>query len=203
MSETFLNGRVVLHCGICAKPFTVDRSRLAHGRGKHCSPACQYEARRRRPKVGVSLTCIGCDASFTRVPSELRSKAGAGKYCTRECRDIHWIGSLNPNWQNGDNVYKRGPRWFSIRRRILARDNHQCVECGASGRLHVHHKIPFRMFADAESANVDTNLISLCPPCHRVEDAKRKWVRLPESGTVMMFAAGGYAWELARSKGMI
>lgn len=186
-------------CEICGETFAVIPSRIGHGRGKHCSPACQYEARRRQPKVAVSLICIGCGSRFERAPSQL--KRGGGKFCTRACRDRHWKGSVTPNWQNGSGVYKRGPHWFSTRRRILARDGHSCVQCGSKNRPHVHHIIPFRMFDSADEANHDSNLITLCPPCHRKEDAQHKWVKF-ESG-VLWLPAGGAAWQLARERGLI
>ena len=107
---------------------------------------------------------------FDRYKSTVKSHKGGGKYCTRECRDKYWVGKNNPLWQGGAGVYKRGPHWWSIRRRILARDQ-TCQHCGADNQLHVHHKIPFRMFADSAAANVENNLIALCPPCHRREDA--------------------------------
>lgn len=188
-------------CAHCGNEFLVVPSRLRHGRGLHCSPACQYAARRARPKNVIQFECIGCGSSFTRSPSVARSHKGAGKYCTRACRDLHWLGPLNPNWQNGDKVYKRGSHWFSIRRKILARDGNKCVDCGSPDALHVHHIIPFRMFADKIAANADDNLITLCAPCHRREDAKHKWVALPSG--VLRFASGGVAWKLARDKGMV
>lgn len=196
--ETFLDGRVTRECPICGKEFSVERGRLKHGRGKHCSPACQYEARRRQRRKLTQLTCIGCGQDFDLETSKLKRKGG-GKYCTRACRDKHWKGDKNPNWQNGDRVYKRGPHWHSIRRRILARDK-VCQICGASGPLHVHHKIPFRVFGDKDVANADWNLVALCPPCHRHEDAKSKWV--PFETGALCFAAGGVAWELARKRGL-
>jgi 5-methylcytosine-specific restriction endonuclease McrA len=201
-AETFLNGRVMIACSICDKPFTVERSRLTHGRGKHCSPACQYEALRRRPKIAVACECIGCGAKFDLPPSVVRNRKGAGKYCTRACRDLHWVGRNNPNFQNGDKVYKRGPYWHSIRRRILARDGYKCRACGAGGHLHVHHIIPFRAVADKDSANHPDNLVSLCPPCHRKEDAKYKWVVRPQSGWALMIPAGPI-WEMAKERGCV
>lgn len=189
-------------CEYCGNAFLVCQSRMKHGRGRHCSPKCQYAARRGRPKRAVLLNCIGCGAKFSLPPSRLKLPSrGTGKYCSRQCRDLHWIGAKNPNWQNGQRVYKRGPRWHSIRRRILARDG-ACARCGATDGLHVHHIVPFRMFTDAEIANADTNLISLCPPCHRREDAAYKWVAF-ESGEILRFSARGPAWAMAREKGMI
>lgn len=187
-------------CENCGKSFAVVPSRLKHGRGRYCSPSCQYTASKARPKKVLGFICIGCGAGFTRPIS--KKQKGMGKYCTRSCRDQHWIGSNNPNWQNGAGVYKRGPRWQSIRRKVLARDG-ACVCCGAVGRLHVHHKIPFRMFTDSEVANDLSNLIALCPPCHRKEDAKHKWVALSESCGILRFNAGGPAWQMALEKRMV
>lgn len=200
VSESFLDGKVIRTCAICALPFSVAASRLKWGRGKHCSPECQHEARRQQPKKIVRLRCLGCGDAFTRSPSQLHGRRGAGKYCTRECRNKHWLGPLNPNWQSGDKIYKRGSHWHSIRRRIIARDR-MCQHCGASGLLHVHHQIPFRVFGDKSVANGDWNLIALCPPCHRKEDARYKWVPLSEGA--LCFQAGSDAWQLAREKGMV
>lgn len=123
--------------------------------------------------------------------------ADKARFCTRECRDLHWKGDVTPNWQGGNGVYKRGPHWQSIKRAVLKRDNYECQECGADGDLHVHHKIPFRMFDDAAVANDEGNLISLCPPCHRKADAAHKWVNV--SGSIIRMDAGSYAWDLARN----
>lgn len=197
--RTFLDGRVTQNCPVCGVAFTVDASRLRHGRGKHCSPACQYEAIRRSKKRRVSFTCVGCGAGFD-IPPSKANRAGGGKYCSRPCRDAHWKGDKTPNWQSGDGVYKRGPNWHSTRRRIIARDV-VCQKCGADGDLHVHHNIPFRVFESYEVANSDWNLISLCPPCHRKEDARHKWVNI--AGGVLQFEAGGEAWRLARERGLV
>ena len=189
-------------CENCGKTFQVDASRVKHGRGRNCSPTCGYASITSAPKPHrIKFSCIGCGVEFDRNPSWLKRR-GAGKYCTRSCRDKHWVGDKNPNWQNGDKVYKRGPRWFSIRRRMLARDG-ACVSCGATEKLHVHHVVPFRMFAGPDEANVYSNLVTLCPPCHRRADAQFKWVRLPDSGTVISMNACGAAWELARERGII
>lgn len=187
-------------CNQCEKEFRVIPSRLKHGRGKHCSPACQYAARRQAPKSSVECVCIGCGNVFALASSRIRNQKGAGKFCTRKCRDAHWKGQLNPLWQNGSGIYKRGPHWQSIRRKVLARDR-VCTACGASARLHVHHLTPFRMFTDPSVANSSWNLTSLCPPCHRKEDAKFKWVSIP--GGALQMNSGGYAWSLAKERGLV
>ena len=71
-------------------------------------------------------------------------------------------------WTNAPNNY--GPNW--TRQRILARkrDQYRCQHCGAPEQdktHHVHHKIPFRNFLSYEEANQLSNLITLCPVCHK------------------------------------
>ncbi len=71
-------------------------------------------------------------------------------------------------WRNAPNRY--GPDWPRQRELARARDGYRCRVCGApeEGRAHhVHHKIPFRLFADAAEANRLENLVTLCPACHR------------------------------------
>lgn len=71
-------------------------------------------------------------------------------------------------WTNTPNDY--GPSWKKQRALARARDGFRCQVCGAAegDRPHdVHHKIPFRRFASAEQANQLSNLITLCPSCHR------------------------------------
>jgi DEAD/DEAH box helicase domain-containing protein len=72
-------------------------------------------------------------------------------------------------WSNSPNDY--GPFWGRIRLQVRKRDHYCCQVCGVSeseGRTHdVHHKVPFRSFSNAEQANQFSNLITLCPACHR------------------------------------
>lgn len=189
-------------CPVCGSAFKVWPSRVKHGRGVHCSKECQYIANKEKlSKPKLTFTCIGCGCKFEKLHSVVSHHKGGGKYCSRECRDIHWIGDKNPNWQNGDKVYKRGSRWHSIRRRILKRDK-VCQCCGDEGPLDVHHIIPFRVFVDKDAANNEDNLVALCKPCHRRTDAMHKWAVIPDGGAIMM-NAGGSAWQMAKENGMI
>ena len=78
-------------------------------------------------------------------------------------------------WTNTHNDY--GPGWTSLRDQVRARDGYCCQVCGLleQGRAHdVHHKVPFRSFPSPQQANQLSNLITLCPSCHRrVETAVR------------------------------
>lgn len=60
------------------------------------------------------------------------------------------------------------PNWAGIRRGILDRDNYQCRVCGKDGDgLEVHHIDYDR------KRNMDSNLVTLCGPCHRGVHAER------------------------------
>jgi DEAD/DEAH box helicase domain-containing protein len=78
-------------------------------------------------------------------------------------------------WSSKSNKY--GVGWNKQRDRARARDNYRCKVCDTpeGGREHdVHHITPFRMFTSIEQANQLTNLVTLCPRCHRrVETAVR------------------------------
>ncbi len=185
--------KVTKPCPVCETVFTVDASRMKHGRGVHCSKKCQYIANREKLSgEKVKFVCIGCGTDFERSPSQLVGRNGSGKFCTRKCRDENWKGDITPNWQGGNGVYKRGPNWFSTRRAIIKRDHFKCHQCGSGDDLHVHHIIPFRMFDDYKEANAHDNLITLCAPCHRVEDSKSKWARV--GNTITEFISGSKEW---------
>jgi 5-methylcytosine-specific restriction endonuclease McrA len=63
----------------------------------------------------------------------------------------------------GYSIY-RSARWASVRQAAKRRDGFKCTECGARGRLEVHHRIPVRQAPDL--AFDLGNLACLCPPCH-------------------------------------
>jgi len=191
-----------LICTVCGKSFTRQPSRLAHGRGKHCSAACQYAARRAAPKIGVAMVCVGCGVPFTRWPSQLRQKRGCGKYHSRACRDAHRKGAQHPQWigatTHGPRYY--GAHWQAAKRAARQRDG-ACVRCGATSGLHVHHRIPWRLWEDKDAANELCNLETLCESCHRPVECATKWVSV--DGGVIAFRAGGAAAALAAEKGML
>lgn len=63
-----------------------------------------------------------------------------------------------------------GDDWFKIRLLIYKRDNYTCQRCAekmSRTPFHIHHKIPFLISFD----NSLSNLITLCPPCHRKVEA--------------------------------
>ncbi len=75
----------------------------------------------------------------------------------------------------------RGPNWESQRLAARQRDGYRCRQCGSAerpGRGHdVHHIVPFREFGWIpgkndlyRQANHLSNLMTLCPRCHRLAE---------------------------------
>jgi DEAD/DEAH box helicase domain-containing protein len=70
-------------------------------------------------------------------------------------------------WRNDRQDY--GPQWKILRKKTLSRDQYRCQSCGhpfETRQLHIHHKIPLRMFRNSSRANQLSNLITLCTTCH-------------------------------------
>ena len=89
----------------------------------------------------------------------------------------YWLGispklidtlRANKQWGSDPNLYS--PDWIRLRQKILMRDSYTCRACGKvfePSELQVHHIQPFRTFADKTLANQASNLVTLCPSCHR------------------------------------
>jgi 5-methylcytosine-specific restriction endonuclease McrA len=102
--------------------------------------------------------------------------------CKREWMKDHlsglFRGEKGPNWKGGKVKYY-GPNWRHQRTKARERDGYKCRHCGVSQkslgrRLDVHHIKPFRSFGyifgqndNYKIANELSNLISLCPNCHK------------------------------------
>ena len=75
---------------------------------------------------------------------------------------------LEGKWSADPNNY--GPDWTKLAQSIRSRDQFRCQLCGVLEKdrsHHVHHQTPLRCFHHIEEANHPSNLITLCPACHR------------------------------------
>ena len=88
-----------------------------------------------------------------------------------------WKGKKPWNYIDGRSKIlgpaRSGDNWKEIRMEVYKRDNFICQECGITMNelkvpFHVHHKIPFLQSFD----NSLSNLITLCPSCHRRIEAE-------------------------------
>lgn len=174
--------RVICTCETCGTNFEVIASRLTHGRGRHCSPKCQYisNAQGRPGTRRQTYSCLACGKVCVVRASTLHAQKGAGKYCSRRCRDQHRVGVNHPMFIHGSSSNFRGPNWQAQKRKAKHRDSWICQECGIghidslarNGQgLQVHHIQPFRLFASYIEANDLSNLRTLCPMCHRIAEA--------------------------------
>src|SRR3546814_7312688 len=68
--------------------------------------------------------------------------------------------------RHGYSVY-RDARWPPLRLKAKRRDGFNCTNCGARGRLEVHHKITVRQ-APGLAFELG-NVTCLCPTCHTNE----------------------------------
>ena len=78
-------------------------------------------------------------------------------------------------WMSDPNDY--GATWIKQRNLARQRDQYRCSLCGAPESEkphHVHHKIPFRLFSNPVVANDLSNLVTLCPNCHRLVEMNVK-----------------------------
>lgn len=83
------------------------------------------------------------------------------KYCSDECGFCYRIKTAD----------FRIMSWAVFRDKVLVRDNHVCVDCGA-GAEEVHHKIP--IYKGGKEFDKD-NCISLCIPCHHRRHLKKQF----------------------------
>ena len=58
--------------------------------------------------------------------------------------------------------YIRSPAWFERRRKHLVKHGGQCKACGATEKIHLHHKTYDRLGAER-----DGDLVALCETCHK------------------------------------
>jgi 5-methylcytosine-specific restriction endonuclease McrA len=64
----------------------------------------------------------------------------------------------------------KDPRWKSLRKKIIARDNGECKICGLDEELHVHHGYYAKGLSPWEYEH--DSLHTLCSYCHeRVHDS--------------------------------
>lgn len=92
--------------------------------------------------------------------------------------NIHFRGSLNPNWKGGitplNAVLRTSLEYKNWRRSVFERDNFTCQECGVrSGNgkkviLNADHIKPFAYFPEVRF-NID-NGRTLCSFCHKKTD---------------------------------
>ncbi len=168
----------IVHCSVCHTAITRQAKRL-HQKNFYCSSQCGSRGRSLFGPRGsdhvqsvpkIETKCHECGKVHFRQPS----KAKKYPFCSVECR-LKWqresgysSGENNAAWLGGHSDY-RGPNWNAQRKKARRRDG-CCVRCGIMFHLQVHHKKPFRSFANYLEANQLDNLETLCSSCHQTEE---------------------------------
>lgn len=167
-------------CKECGKEFSTDvtPSGTARRAYEFCSVACHTRSRTLK-----NVPCPVCGTSFHPKRGSSHGKYQRQTYCTGACARIanglKLRGDNSPNWKGGratENPSDRGVNWRTQSHKARKRDNYTCQNCGKHRlfglvKIDVHHIIPYRDFdGDYESANQLSNLILLCPSCHKRVD---------------------------------
>ena len=149
-------------CLRCEKPFEPKYrgpSDLKRHPPKYCSHECGKYARLSR----VTLTCEQCGKTFERKKYMQNWSQERGPFCGFSCygqwQKENTSGPNNPNYSQS-SVARDAWNYKTARATVLKRDNYQCVQCGSSRRLHVHHK------NDPDNHALD-NVETLCASCHK------------------------------------
>lgn len=167
-------------CTCCGKTFTTRHD------AKFCSFACYTESRKVIPRK-----CKRCGKTFIpryatirycsqdcRYKDKMRPRGKCGwcgkplkalrrAYCSIRCAQL----GLHHIPYNEQHCAGYGPNWEEQKKAAKERDGYVCRICGKVGKngwLHVHHFNPFDSFnGDWKTANDLSNIICLCPSCHR------------------------------------
>ena len=145
-----------VQCVVCGKEYEIELKRYnaknKEGSAFYCSKDCYHH------KGSVQCNCANCGKEIWKTKSQLaRSKTG-NVYCSRSCatsknNTLFKTGENHPNYVGND-----------YRQKALYAYEHKCAICGYNEDqriLEVHHKDENR------SNNELSNLIILCPNCHR------------------------------------
>lgn len=172
-------------CEVCGT--TVETTPSEAESRTYCSQDCMAEAQSEmysgegNPMWNGGLeeiTCEWCGEAAEFVPAEAEVRRFCSddcykKWLSEEMKGEKWMGEDNPSWAGGQERHRYyGPNWEEQREKALDRDGHECLICGSTDDLHVHHKTPIRQF-DRETdrwyklANALDNLVTLCNSCHK------------------------------------
>jgi len=131
-------------CLFCNKTFNADPRELRRCHAIYCSISCSIKHRNQLIPLR-KCKCIVC-------LSEFESKSTKAKYCCKKCKSIHYRRLISTEVNGTRRIQS-----------ILL--TFPCANCGwdLSSR-DVHHIVP----SCFGGKNELTNLITLCPNCHRM-----------------------------------
>lgn len=100
----------------------------------------------------------------------VKSRSQQG-YCDAHAeKRSNWNKRIDRSGSTTDRGY--GHAWRKLRERILKRDNYLCVKCRAAGRLVEATDVDHIKAKTHGGTDDESNLQSLCAPCHKEKTAK-------------------------------
>lgn len=143
------NRKVEIECPTCGKKFKVFISQ--EGR-KYCSLKCAGIEENK-----IKCECVICGREYEVVPSRIDKT----RCCSIDCR-ILLSAQMQRKYAKDCKTRFNYKSWEVVRKQVISRDGGKCARCSKTGRLEVHHIVPWRKTKD-DSPN---NLITLCHECH-------------------------------------
>lgn len=183
---------VEVQCSWCGDTKRVKKSKLSQ-ENHFCDYDCYWSWKSENKKGEnanayrggpETIECAWC-GSKKKIDRSSVNEDG-NNFCDRKCEG-KWLsentsGSDSWNWEGGPEEWAErnyGDNWNLKRKKILERDSYRCQSCGIAKSevrdrgafLHVHHIVRIREFDSVEEANKESNLITVCPYCHKsIED---------------------------------
>ena len=169
-------------CEYCGDTFRVLKCK---DNTRFCSQPCLHKWRSENERgedhpsyCQVKRDCEICGETVSRKPSHLEQQENVfcSYSCHREYQSRNQVGENHHNYTGG-RAKEYGPNWHRKRREAIKRDHATCQRCGEYGHdfnrtIHVHHRTPRKKFIsdgelDYKKANELSNLVCLCPSCHK------------------------------------
>ncbi|MBN1668913.1 MAG: DUF1998 domain-containing protein, partial [Anaerolineales bacterium] len=182
-ADTYLVEELDLQAGLaCVRPidsdyYTRPRSEVELQLNQELARTAASGCQKAYGEITVTTQVVG----YQKVRWESQENLGFGELdlpATQLQTSAYWltlddetVAALRDQglWSNDPNQY--GPDWHFQRNLARARDGYRCQVCyrpePEGSQFHVHHKVPFRSFNNPSEANQLSNLITLCPACHR------------------------------------
>ena len=158
--------RVVLRCEGCGNDYALPPYLARKQRGRFCSQVC-YESWARKPLP--VRDCEWCGRSYARRQIDKSGRHFCSHRCSHAAIRLEQCGPRVHNWRGGRSSRDDyGPLWRARAKRIVARDRN-CVGCGRSDRLTVHHIIPGGDLIALNRRDLLLDgrvLVTLCAWCH-------------------------------------
>jgi len=162
-------------CDFCESVFNAKRSahRSTDGYKRYCSNQCRFRAMDR----GDEFQCLNCGSVFYMKKSK-QDRRGPGGCCSKECRDVYYVGARCKGFRNGYVANARGEHMTLLPRQGYAGKyigDHRLSAIKVIGRMLTRDEFVIRLDRNPEHNEPDN--LFIC--CSNSEYSKRRSGSLP------------------------